>query len=270
MRIAVISDIHSNLPALEAVLAALGSVDAIWHLGDTVGYGPEPQAVVDRLRAAGAIGVRGNHDDAAGGGSSIECFNPDGYRRHGVDTHPNRRDRRGSIWRAFRSARCREGSDFTLAHGSPSDPIWEYLDSPAAAEREPVRLRYAILPRWPHPRPASLSANPGVGCRPCSSTREPPGARPPSPDPQPGQRGPAARRRPPRELPADRHGPRSRHMASRRVRHRGHSGGNAGRRPPAASGPPAELRAVRARAQQSSSGRARIRRPHDPGGWASC
>jgi predicted phosphodiesterase len=79
MRIAVVSDVHSNLAALEAVLAELGSFDAVWHLGDMVGYGPEPKAVVDRLRAAGAIGVRGNHDDAAGGGSSIEQFNPDGH-----------------------------------------------------------------------------------------------------------------------------------------------------------------------------------------------
>ena len=79
MRIAVVSDVHSNLAALEAVLADLGSIDAVWHLGDVVGYGPEPQAVVDRLREAGAIGVRGNHDDAAGGGNSIEFFNPDGH-----------------------------------------------------------------------------------------------------------------------------------------------------------------------------------------------
>ena len=42
MRIAVISDVHSNLRALDAVLASIGSVDAIWHLGDVVGYGPDP------------------------------------------------------------------------------------------------------------------------------------------------------------------------------------------------------------------------------------
>src|SRR4249919_4287210 len=77
MRIAVLSDIHSNLVALDAVLAHIGSIDAIWHLGDVVGYGPEPDAVVERLASLGAVGVRGNHDAAAAGGSEIDWFNPD-------------------------------------------------------------------------------------------------------------------------------------------------------------------------------------------------
>jgi len=134
MKVAVISDVHSNLVALEAVLARLGSVDAVWHLGDAVGYGPEPQAVVDRLRGAGTVWVRGNHDDAAGGGDSIELFNPDGYE--------------AMLWtRAHIDAATREylaalperegpkGLRFTLVHGSPKDPIWEYLHSAAAATR---------------------------------------------------------------------------------------------------------------------------------------
>ena len=134
MRIAVLSDIHSNLEALEAVLAALGSVDGVWHLGDVVGYGPAPEAVVDRLREAGAIGVRGNHDDAAGGGESIEFFNPDGYRA--MEWTRTRIDERTRLYLAsLPETTVPGGSDFTLAHGSPSDPIWEYLDSAAAAGR---------------------------------------------------------------------------------------------------------------------------------------
>ncbi len=133
MRIAIVSDVHSNLAALEAVLASLPSVDAIWHLGDTVGYGPKPQAVVDRLREAGALGVRGNHDDAAGGGESIDYFNPDGYRamewtRGHIDESAR------SYLAGLPDLRVPEDSDFTLVHGSPSDPIWEYLDSAEAAE----------------------------------------------------------------------------------------------------------------------------------------
>ena len=80
MRIAVLSDIHANLPALDAVLAAAGDVDAIWHLGDVVGYGPDPDGVVERLRDVGALGVRGNHDAAACGGSEIDWFNPEARR----------------------------------------------------------------------------------------------------------------------------------------------------------------------------------------------
>ena len=80
MRIAVLSDIHSNLVALDAVLADIGTVDAVWHLGDVVGYGPEPDAVVERLAGIGAVGVRGNHDAAAAGGPEIEAFNPEARR----------------------------------------------------------------------------------------------------------------------------------------------------------------------------------------------
>ena len=65
MRIAVLSDIHANLVALDAVIAALGSIDGVWQLGDVVGYGPEPDGVVERLRSLGARGVRGNHDSAS-------------------------------------------------------------------------------------------------------------------------------------------------------------------------------------------------------------
>jgi predicted phosphodiesterase len=69
MRIALISDIHANLPALEACLAAAARLDAhrLAFLGDFVGYGPDPDAVVARVRPlveAGAIAVLGNHDQA--------------------------------------------------------------------------------------------------------------------------------------------------------------------------------------------------------------
>ena len=85
MRVAVLSDIHSNLVALDAVLTHAGDVDAIWHLGDVVGYGPEPDGVVARLSERGATGVRGNHDAAAVGGPEIDWFNPEARCRGGVD-----------------------------------------------------------------------------------------------------------------------------------------------------------------------------------------
>jgi len=77
MRVAVLSDIHSNIVALDAVLSDAGDVDAIWHLGDVVGYGPQPDAVVARLDERDATGVRGNHDAAAIGGPEIDWFNPE-------------------------------------------------------------------------------------------------------------------------------------------------------------------------------------------------
>jgi predicted phosphodiesterase len=131
MRIAVISDVHSNLLALDAVLANAGAVDAVWHLGDVVGYGPEPDAVVDRLASIGAVGVRGNHDAAACGGAEIDWFNPDA--RSAMEwTRGVISDRTRAWLRALPERR--EGDGFTLVHGSGRDPIWEYVTSSAAAQ----------------------------------------------------------------------------------------------------------------------------------------
>ena len=130
MRIAVLSDIHSNLVALDSVLAALGTVDAVWQLGDVVGYGPEPDAVVERLNAIGAVGVRGNHDAAAAGGDEAEYFNVDA--RRAIEWT------RSVIGRATRDrlAALPERlviGEFTLVHGSPRAPIWEYVTSAPVA-----------------------------------------------------------------------------------------------------------------------------------------
>jgi predicted phosphodiesterase len=81
MRVLVLSDIHANLTALEAVLDdAHGAYDAVWCLGDTVGYGPEPDECVKRVRSLGAITVIGNHDWAALGRMDVEEFNPEARR----------------------------------------------------------------------------------------------------------------------------------------------------------------------------------------------
>ncbi len=130
MRIAVLSDIHSNRIALEAVLAQIGSVDAVWHLGDVVGYGPEPDAVVERLTALGATGVRGNHDAAAAGGDEIEWFNPDA--RAAMEWTRTAISETTRAWLDALPQRRVDG-DFTLVHGSPRDPIWEYVTSAALA-----------------------------------------------------------------------------------------------------------------------------------------
>lgn len=126
MRIAVLSDIHANLSALDAVLAAAGAVDAVWQLGDIVGYGPDPDGVVDRLRSIGARGVKGNHDAAAVGGLEIEWFNPDA---RGAMEWTRSAIAPGTIaWLTALPEVAVEG-DTTLIHGSPREPIWEYVTS---------------------------------------------------------------------------------------------------------------------------------------------
>ena len=143
MRIAVFSDIHANLPALDAVLADAGSVDGIWHLGDVVGYGPDPDGVIARLREVGAVGVRGNHDAAAIGGSEIDWFNPDA--RRAMEWTRTAISRASVEWLiSLPERRAMDGCE--LVHGSPREPLWEYVTSPSVARnnldvlREPIGL----------------------------------------------------------------------------------------------------------------------------------
>ena len=76
MRALILSDIHANLDALNAVLDAAPAHDVVWNLGDVVGYGAMPNEVIERVRGLGKIFVRGNHDRACSGQISSEQFNP--------------------------------------------------------------------------------------------------------------------------------------------------------------------------------------------------
>lgn len=137
MRIAVVSDVHANLVALDAVVGAAGAVDGWWHLGDVVGYGPDPDRVVERLRDLGATGVQGNHDAAAMGGAEIDWFNPDA--RRAMEWTRTRISAATKRWLADLLPTMVQGNR-TLVHGSPRDPIWEYVTSVPVA-----RANLAVL-----------------------------------------------------------------------------------------------------------------------------
>ena len=132
MRVAVLSDIHSNGPALEAVLAAVDAPEQLWVLGDTVGYGPDPDGVVGLLQARGAVAVQGNHDAAALGRISSREFNS--LARTAVEWTASVMGRPTAEWlRGLPDRRVED--EFTLVHGSPRDPLWEYLFSVASARQ---------------------------------------------------------------------------------------------------------------------------------------
>src|SRR2546422_10413127 len=80
MRLAVLSDVHSNLPALQAVLADVDRIapDGIWVAGDLVGYNPWPNEVLEILRERHVRAIRGNHDRAAIGGGGVPVKQPGG------------------------------------------------------------------------------------------------------------------------------------------------------------------------------------------------
>ena len=130
MRIAVLSDIHANLAALEAVRADLGTVDEIWVLGDIVGYGPQPNEVIAMLQEMGARSVLGNHDGAAIGTVDPVDFNPEA--RRAIDWTARVVDGNSRAYLASLPEVRRDGA-LTAVHGSPRDPIWEYITSPGIA-----------------------------------------------------------------------------------------------------------------------------------------
>ncbi len=133
MRILLLSDIHANLIALEAVLAAadaMGPMDACWVMGDTVGYGPKPNECLQIVRERAAVVVAGNHELAAIGRLNLEDFNFAAARAIRFTSSELTSDNKQFISRLPLRAE-REGH--TLVHGSPRDPIWEYLTTPMQA-----------------------------------------------------------------------------------------------------------------------------------------
>jgi predicted phosphodiesterase len=134
MRYAIISDIHSNLAAFQAVLRDIeagGGVQRIWCLGDIVGYGPDPKECIDLLRQYDHICVAGNHDWGAIGKIDIEDFNPEAA--FACRWNGQQLDEHDVAYLAGLPLTVSEG-DFTLAHGSPREPIWEYLVSTYSAK----------------------------------------------------------------------------------------------------------------------------------------
>ncbi len=126
MRILVISDIHANYPALQAVLQDAGPADEIWCLGDLVGYGPDPNAVIEQVRELPKLTcVLGNHDVAVLGRMALEAFNTDARRSLSWTQQVLTADNMDFLQTLPQSAKVRW--NVTLAHGSPRDPVWEYI-----------------------------------------------------------------------------------------------------------------------------------------------
>jgi len=124
VRYLIISDVHANLTALQAVLADASEFDEIWCLGDLVGYGPNPNECVERLQDFSHISLAGNHDWAALGKLDLGNFNTDA--------------RIASMWtQTVLSPAVREylnnlpthieQNGFYMVHASPREPIWEYI-----------------------------------------------------------------------------------------------------------------------------------------------
>jgi predicted phosphodiesterase len=147
MRIAVLADIHANLTAFEAVLADVekcGGADEIWCAGDIIGYGPDPHECIALLRKVCKVCVAGNHDLAAAGLIDTSDFNP-------AAAAANRWTAQQLTPEDTDFIKCLplmvERGDFTIVHGSPRDPVWEYLFSveEAAKSLDCFRTPYGLV-----------------------------------------------------------------------------------------------------------------------------
>ena len=126
MRILLISDVHANLSALQAVLQAAGPTDAVWNLGDTVGYGPHPVECIAAIAGLDpAVNLAGNHDLACAGGLPLEAFNSVAATAAAWTAARLDTEHKASLM-SLRSMTHQE--DVLFAHGSPRDPVWEYVD----------------------------------------------------------------------------------------------------------------------------------------------
>ena len=127
MRVLLLADIHSNQTALDAVVAdagASGGFDAVWCLGDVVGYGPDPAACIEFLRSHNAVCIAGNHDLGALGQVDVREFNP--VAQAAVQWTADRLSEADAAYLAGLPSTVVQGP-WTLVHGTPRDPVWEYL-----------------------------------------------------------------------------------------------------------------------------------------------
>ena len=125
MRILVISDIHANLTALDTVLSSAGNVDAVWCLGDVVGYGPDPNECVQRVQSLpNLICIMGNHDAAALNLIDTESFN---YEARIAIQWTRERLTADGVKFLQQLPQKYVYETVTLTHGSPRHPVWEYI-----------------------------------------------------------------------------------------------------------------------------------------------
>jgi len=125
MLIGVISDVHSNLAALKAVLIDMPPVRYIWNLGDIVGYGPDPNECLELLRERKARSIAGNHDWGAVDKVEIENFNIDAQEAI-LWTAQQLTESNQEYLKRLRDSNLVD--NFTLVHGSPREHIWEYVN----------------------------------------------------------------------------------------------------------------------------------------------
>ncbi len=145
MRYIVVSDIHSNAPALEAVLQDAPSFDAMICLGDMVGYGPDPNDCVVRVQDSDPACLSGNHDQGTVGKADILVFNRDAREALVWTQQQLTHDNLEFLGSLQASTRLPGNEQILLAHGSPRDPVWEYLVDMSSAQHNFQHFDFGVL-----------------------------------------------------------------------------------------------------------------------------
>ena len=130
MRVAVISDVHANLHALEAVAKAIARerTDEVWNLGDTIGYGARPNECCDLIEPLAAISLVGNHDLAAIGQLPLDDFTSAAAAAVSWTKEHLSASSRAYLAELAPMSRV---SGCALFHGSPRGPVWSYVLKPS-------------------------------------------------------------------------------------------------------------------------------------------
>ena len=234
MKVAILTDIHSNLPALEAVLSAIdeAGIERRWCLGDVVGYGAQPDECTKLVSERCELSLVGNHDLAVTGEISTEVFSASAAAA--VEwTRANSADSTIDFLKAQRPENTEH--EVGLYHASPRDPVWEYVLAVDQA-RECIAEQASRVSFIGHSHVALWF----------SDSDGPPGADGGGQAEDgrvmdlsehrwllnPGQRGPASRRRSARRLAGAGHGRVEGRLSPRGLRHRHGGGGDQGGGPP--------------------------------------
>ena len=170
MRYAILADIHANLEAFTAVLEDISGrddIEAIWCLGDIVGYGPDPGRCIEILTQCQHIGIAGNHDMAAIGRVDTSYFNPLAAAAiqwtSGQLTHEQ-------VQYLQNLPETLQQGDFTLVHGSPMQPLWEYVVSTGIAIRNFTYIETDCCLVGHSHAPMAFKQEKGGGCTPVHLT----------------------------------------------------------------------------------------------------
>lgn len=182
MRYLILSDIHANSAAFQAVLAdARGQYDKVLNCGDLVGYGPDPSEVLETWRSLDGVIVRGNHDKAVAGFADLEWFNE--VARKSVEWTARQLSEEQIRWLAELPQGPVQVDGFTLVHGAPFDEDEYIIDSfdvrhaapslttgltffghthlQAAFELNPHGIRNVPQPEFPVDERSTFLVNPG-------------------------------------------------------------------------------------------------------------